>query len=85
MGHPDQSAGIGGGELTAACLHPAVAVLLAAVDAGTVLILVAAAVLLVARGSDRTWERIFRLLRWARTSPSPAWPAAPQRPQARHK
>jgi hypothetical protein len=69
-------AGILGGEGLAGVLHPALGEVLAAVD---VIVPLALALILIAAillGSDRTCERVFRLLRWAANRPEPAAPAA---------
>ena len=75
------SAGLFGGEGLAAFLHPALGEVLAAADA--IVPLAVALILLTAilRGSDRTCERVFRLLRWIDGRPEPTAPRAGGRDQ----
>jgi hypothetical protein len=69
-----------GGEALAGALHPALGEALAAADVivplGIALFLVAA----VLAGSDKTVERVFRLLRWAANRPEPTTPKPIQQP-----
>ena len=55
-------------------VHPAVGVTLAVVD-GIVPLIVAAILLgAILRGSNETYERVFRLLRWLKSQPEPQAP-----------
>jgi hypothetical protein len=68
-------AGLFGGEGLAACLHPALGEVLAAAD---VIVPLAVALILLAAilwGSDRTCDRVFRLLRWLDGRPEPPAPS----------
>ena len=74
-------AGLFGGEGLAACLHPALGEVLAAAD---VIVPLAVALILLAailRGSDRTCNRVFRLLRWLDGQPEPPTPGPARQDQ----
>jgi hypothetical protein len=62
-------------EDAAAWWHPWLAIIEASADAAVVMTITGIVALLLARGSDQTWERLFRLLRWARGQAEPAAPA----------
>jgi hypothetical protein len=63
-----------GAEDAAAWWHPWLGVIEAVADAAAVVTIAGIVAMLLARGSDRTWERLFRLLRWARGQAEPPGP-----------
>jgi hypothetical protein len=67
---------LGAGEITVSCVRPELAVVMAVVDASAGLIIATVVAILIVRGSDRTWERTFRLLRWAANRAEPPGPAS---------
>jgi hypothetical protein len=69
-------AGILGGESAAVFARPALGEVLVAVDVIGPLVIALILLAAILRGSDRTVERAFRLLRWAVNRPEPAAPPA---------
>ncbi len=70
-------AGVLGGEGLAMALHPALGEAMAAADVIVPLAIAAVLIAAILVGSDRTCERVFRLLRWAANRPEPAAPTQP--------
>jgi len=70
-------AGIAGAEGLAGYLHPVLGEVLAAADVAVPLVIALILLAAILRGSDRTVERVFRLLRWTANRPEPPPPAPP--------
>ena len=70
-------AGVLGGEGLAMALHPALGEAMAAADVIVPLAIVVVLIAAILAGSDRTCERVFRLLRWAANRPEPTAPTRP--------
>ena len=70
-------AGVAGAEGVAGYLHPVLGEVLAAADVAVPLVIVLILLAAILRGSERTVERAFRLLRWTANRPEPPPPGPP--------
>ena len=70
--------GLAGIEGCGSYLHPALGEVLLIADVVTPVVIVFILLSAILLGSDKTVERVFRLLRWVANRPEPAAPAPPR-------
>jgi hypothetical protein len=69
-------AGVLGGEGATMYLHPALGAALAVMDITVPVLITLILLVAILTGSDKTCERVFRLLRWVANRPEPPGPSA---------